>query len=262
MNYSQNLKNKITAYYERYYHSCGLKDFKERALSRLNEEEMESIRMARLQGLLNKRFERGQKHFIFGAGTGGLAVILKKEFGCDIFGIEPCDDEFDIIKEKLLQAGIASDGFKKEFGEKLSFADNQFDFVHCFTVLEHVQNVEKCISEMIRITKPGGYIYINTPNYRYPTERHYKIIFPIFLPKPFGYLYLLLRRKPPGFLKSLNYITENKLNKILNKQKDIYWIRIYKPLKKQKGLKGLFFSFFQIFGFVYPNQEIIIKKYA
>jgi len=261
MNYSLKLQNKITSYYEKYYRACGLPDYKERAQRRLREEETELKRMDYLQNLLNSNFEEGQKHFIFGAGTGGLAISLFKEYSCDVYGIEPCREEFKIIQEKCREVGINPKNFKQEFGEKLSYLDNQFDFLHCFTVLEHVRSIEKCIEEMIRITKPGGYIYINTSNYKFPYEGHYKIPFPTFLPKIFGYFYLLLRRKPWKFLKSINFITENQLNKVLVRQRGIYWFRIYKPFKKKRGgLRDLFYNFLKFNLFIYPNQEILIKK--
>lgn len=244
-NYSQNLKNKIIAYYEVYYQSCGLKDFKERANEKLFEEQAESEKMKKLQKILRLNFSSSQKHFIFGAGTAGLAVILAKEYSCQVFGIEPEALEFEIIQEKLKEVNLPTDNFKKEFGEKLSFSDNQFDVIHCFTVLEHVENVEQCLKEMIRIVKPDGLIYINTPNYSYPAERHYKIIFPTFFPKFFGKIYLFLRGRPTKFIDSINFLTEKKLNKILFDIPSIVFYRVY--------MSGKFFG-------PYPNQEIIIQK--
>lgn len=261
MNYSPQLQEKIIAYYEKYYQSCGLSDYRERAKQRLEEELLEPIRMRYLQEILNKRFIQGEKHFIFGAGTGGLAVSLFKEYGCDVYGIEPCPEEFAIIQGKCKEVGINPANFRKEFGEKLSFKENQFDLVHCFNVLEHVNDIKKCIEEMIRITKPGGYIYINNPNYSYPIERHYKIPFPTFLPKIFGYFYLMLLGKPYKFLKSINFVTEKGLNKILNEEKNIYWFRVYKPSERDRGLKYFFLNFIRFNLFIYPKQEIIIKKY-
>lgn len=245
IDYSNNLQNKITAYYERYYKDCGLKDFKDRARARLIEEQGESEKMKKLQETLRLSFGPNQKHFIFGAGTGGLAVVLAKEYNCQVFGIEPDTQEFEIIQQKLKELSLPADNFKKEFGEKLSFFNNQFDIVHCFTVLEHVKNVKQCLEEMVRIARPGGLIYINTPNYSYPAERHYKIIYPTFLPKFLGKIYLVLRGKPTKFIESINFLTEKKLNKILFSIPAIIFYRVYRP--------GKFFG-------PYPNQEIIIQK--
>ncbi len=245
INYSENLQNKIIAYYQGYYKTCGLKDFKERAMARLNEEQAEKEKMKKLQEILSISFNPDQKHFIFGAGTGGLAVVLDKEYNCSVFGIEPDNQEFEIIQQKLKELNLPQENFKQEFGEKLSFVDNQFDFVHCFTVLEHVGDVKQCLDEMIRIIKPGGLIYINTPNYSYPAERHYKIIYPTFLPKFLGKFYLFLRGKPTKFIDSINFLTEKKLNKILFNIPNIVFWRIYRPSK---------------FRFAYQQQEVIIKK--
>ena len=260
MSYTLELQNKILEYYTKYYKSYGLKNAGKLAEKRLNEEALELKRMDRLQDILNIKFNNSQNHFIFGVGTGGLAVVLKNNFGCNVSGIEPCDEEFDIIQAKLKQAGIDPSNFKKEFGENLSFKNNQFDFVHCYTVLEHVRDVKKCIEEIIRVVKPRGVVYINTPNYRYPEERHYKIFFPTFLPKIFGYLWLLLNRRPIRFLKSINFITEKKINKLLKKHNNIKWHRIKEPLTRERGLKGIILNFFKFKLRVYPMQEIVIKK--
>ena len=238
--YSKNLQKKIIEYYTSYYKSCGLKDFEERAKARLREEDLELERMKKLEKILHKNFTK-KKHFIFGAGTAGLAVVLKEQYDADVYGIEPSTEEFNIIQMKLKERGIALSNFRKEYGEKLSFFNEQFDFVHCFTVLEHVTNVRKCIEEMVRITKKGGIIYINTPNYAFPEERHYKIRFPFppaYMPRIFSYFYLMLRQRPYKFLRSINFLTERKLEKYLKEVKGIQWERIGKK----------------------HNQEIIIEK--
>ena len=45
--------------------------------------------------------------------------------------------------------------------EKMPFEDNEFDFVYCSHVLEHVDNPEKACCELSRVGKRG---YIETPN--------------------------------------------------------------------------------------------------
>jgi len=250
--YSRELQNKIIDYYKDYYKSCGLKDYAERARARLKEETLEKERMERLQEILGVKFNSSQKHFIFGAGTAGLAVVLKEEYGADVYGIEPSKEEFEIIQMKMKERGIDLSHFKKEYGENISFPSDYFDFVHCFTVLEHVQDVKKCISEMIRITKKGGMIYINTPNYAAFEERHYKIRFPFppaYLPRFFSYLYLILRGRPYKFLKTITFLTEKRLNRVLNDFNNIVWLRIYISKKFRGFLRKS-----------YPNQEVLIKK--
>lgn len=253
---------KIIDYYTKYYRDdCSLPDWRKRAEDRLKEEDDELEKMNILQKIIGLKFDDSQKHFIVGAGTGGLAVALNNNFKCDVYGIEPEPEAFEIILEKLKQNNISENNFKKEFGENLSFPDNEFDFVHCFTVLEHVKDIEKCIDEMVRIARPCGLVYINTPNYNFPYERHYKIIFPTFLPKIFGYLFLIFLGKSPKFLRTINFINEKKLNKIFLKKTNIVWQRIYRSKKENsKGRLGFLWNFLIKKMFIYPTQEILIRK--
>lgn len=48
------------------------------------------------------------------------------------------------------------------------FADNEFDFVVSNHVVEHIPDVMAFVSELHRITKPGGKIRLLTPHYTNP----------------------------------------------------------------------------------------------
>ncbi len=48
------------------------------------------------------------------------------------------------------------------------FADSEFDRIICRHVIEHVPDVMSFVSELHRITKPGGVIKIVTPHYSNP----------------------------------------------------------------------------------------------
>lgn len=54
--------------------------------------------------------------------------------------------------------------FKVEDGTKLSFTDNTFDLVYSISVIEHIyQKYSEAVVEMIRVLKPGGYLYLTFP---------------------------------------------------------------------------------------------------
>jgi len=48
-------------------------------------------------------------------------------------------------------------------GEELPFADNSFNAVFSFSVLEHVKDPFKCVAEIERVLKPDGVIYTSAP---------------------------------------------------------------------------------------------------
>ena len=57
--------------------------------------------------------------------------------------------------------------------EKLQFDDNTFDVSLSIATMEHVMNPANAICEMIRVTKPGGYVYIQAgPLYYSPYGHH------------------------------------------------------------------------------------------
>jgi len=263
MRYSKFTENKIEDYYKCLYRErLRLKDWLDRVKNRIKEEEVEEERLKQLQFLLGEIFAPGKKCLIVGAGTGGAAIVLFKKFKCEVWGIEPDEKALDIIHSKCKEIDLSPDNFKKEYCEKMSFPEEEFDFIYCFTVLEHVNDVSQCIDEMIRVLKRGGVIYINTPNYQFPYEGHYKIPFPTFLPKIFGYIFLLLLRRPTKyFFKNINYITSKDIDKILFKKNNIIYFRIFrgKNLEKKTIIQRIY-AFIQQKLLIYPTQEVIIKK--
>jgi len=66
-------------------------------------------------------------------------------------------NEISLNLDTFLNVDILSDA------HNISFMDNTFDSIVCNAVLEHVYDPEKVVSEMIRVTKPGGYVYAEIP---------------------------------------------------------------------------------------------------
>jgi SAM-dependent methyltransferase len=57
-------------------------------------------------------------------------------------------------------------------GEHLPFPASTFDLVLSHEVLEHVQDDQQAVNEIIRVLKPGGRLALFVPNRGYPFETH------------------------------------------------------------------------------------------
>lgn len=45
--------------------------------------------------------------------------------------------------------------------EKLTYLDDSFDIVHCVNALDHTKDIWSAVKEMLRVVKPGGWIYVD-----------------------------------------------------------------------------------------------------
>lgn len=79
--------------------------------------------------------------------------------GYKTIGIEPSRGLATYSKTHY---GIAA--FIGELKEYVSSIKKQFDIVTCIHVIEHVNNPKEFISLLLRLVKPGGLLYLETPN--------------------------------------------------------------------------------------------------
>ena len=97
-------------------------------------------------------------------GCGG--GILAEEFariGFHVVGIDPSEQSLATARQHAQSAGLTID-YHRGTGESIFYADNTFPVVYCCDVLEHVRDLPKVISEIYRVTKPGGYFFFDTLN--------------------------------------------------------------------------------------------------
>lgn len=88
-------------------------------------------------------------------GCGG-GKLLEKLHGYKCFGV-------DISETYLAVAGPRGAKFCVASSEDLPYVDGFFDCVVCTDVLEHVMNLHAAFTELFRILKPGGILFIRTP---------------------------------------------------------------------------------------------------
>jgi SAM-dependent methyltransferase len=78
----------------------------------------------------------------------------------------------DIEHERAIEAHYRAEKVLCAAGEALPFPGDIYDLVLSHEVLEHVQDDRACISEIVRVLKPGGRLILFCPNRGYPFETH------------------------------------------------------------------------------------------
>jgi 2-polyprenyl-3-methyl-5-hydroxy-6-metoxy-1,4-benzoquinol methylase len=181
-------------------------DFIERRLSR--------ERGKALASLLNRLVPvDGLKVLDVGSGWGELLLELVR-LGADGHGIEP-DQEEVAIAGLLLKSHRQEAQVVQGTGESLPWSDQTFDLVTCQQVLEHVRDVDVTVSELVRVTKVGGHLFVSVPNYLFPFEGHYGIKWVPLIPKSIGAVFLRRQGRDPAFLlHNVNYITYPKMMRL------------------------------------------------
>lgn len=217
-NYDMIFKNKLTHHLTHYYvKTLGLGDIENRIYYREHEEIIEEARIKNLFCKLDWDMSEAntKKMLVVGSGWGGMLYAAKK-LGIDVCGIDVDKDEIEISKLRFLKDGLTPALVYLAPAENLPFRDETFDLVYCFSVVEHVQNVEKTISEIARVMKQGAYGYIQTQNYNIPWEPHFKMV----LPTMFGYriskFILRLRGRVPDYLDTVNLIRKGEFLNMLS----------------------------------------------
>lgn len=149
-----------------------------------------------------------------GAGHGGMAINYAL-WGSKVIAIEPEDLQRRIIGFFLKEYPEAKKYLKIVNGaaEKIPLRNNTADLCTLSQVLEHVNNCDKTMSEVARILKPGGYLYLSCPNYLYPFEQHLNIpYFPLMNKSLLLKLATFLLRPKTSwissFIENINYTTD------------------------------------------------------
>ena len=132
----------------------------------LDEDEYRHYARLRLLDKINKKF--AFKSFLdVGCGSGRL-LRNYKEKGVESVGLELAKE---IVK---YHAGHRYTPVVQGGAQQLPFISDAFDFVTCLGLIEHLPDPQSAITELFRVTKPGGMALITVPNMVGP--------FPFFVP--------------------------------------------------------------------------------
>ncbi|MEL6642676.1 MAG: bifunctional 2-polyprenyl-6-hydroxyphenol methylase/3-demethylubiquinol 3-O-methyltransferase UbiG [Pseudomonadota bacterium] len=103
-----------------------------------------------------------------GCAGGFMSEALAKR-GAHVTGIDPAADAIDAARDHAAATDL-SIRYDVGVGEALPYPEGAFDAVVCVDVLEHVSDLQKVLSEIERVLKPGGIFLFDTIN-RNPISR-------------------------------------------------------------------------------------------
>lgn len=93
-----------------------------------------------------------------GSGYGFFLDEAKKK-NYEVFGIEPAKP---LAKNSKQEFNLPI--FAGTLTEYLKSQKKKYDIVTCIHVIEHVRNPKQFIDSLLRLVKPGGLLYLETPN--------------------------------------------------------------------------------------------------
>lgn len=112
-----------------------------------------------LKYYLITRYVKGGKLLDVGFGNGNFLKRMEQREGWDLYGIEPVTYPYNLSKRYLKKSTLYNCTLIDT-----NFENDYFDVITLWDVLEHVPNPLESLIESYRILKPGGYIFIQTPN--------------------------------------------------------------------------------------------------
>lgn len=94
----------------------------------------------------------------------GCVIEAAMERGWDAMGTDVSASAVEFCRERKLPCRLFE-------GNALPFADNSFDVLTSWHVIEHVANVEATLADWFRVLRPGGVMALETPDASSPMVR-------------------------------------------------------------------------------------------
>ena len=144
----------------------------------MNEDQLQKAALRGVPSLVWRAGQERRLHMILeAAGSRARGYILVDGCGVGTYLSRLSSDSaqavgLDIELERSIEALQDKSPTVCGAGETLPFPANTFDLVLSHEVLEHVQDDQQAIREIVRTLRPGGRLVLFCPNRGYPFETH------------------------------------------------------------------------------------------
>lgn len=108
-----------------------------------------------------------------GCNTGTLSNAWA-ELGHRVHALDINEPLLEIARQRSAEAGFDVD-YKLGTAADLPWPDESMDVAVAMELLEHVEDWEGVVHEMMRVLKPGGVMFLTTTNYLCPIQSEYNL---------------------------------------------------------------------------------------
>lgn len=197
---SESLKQEVRDYWNE--ESCGTKFTQAEKFTRPYYDEIEEHRYRVEPEIFSfAQFTRfhGKQMLEVGVGAGSDFTQWVRA-GTRAHGIDLTPEAVEHVQRRLELYGLKAEEVSVSDAENIQYPDNKFDLVYSWGVIHHSPDTERALSEIVRVTKPGGRIRIMIYN-RHSLLVYYKwVIYALLRGKPFKSLAWVLyyHQESPG----------------------------------------------------------------
>lgn len=162
-----NLNNKTKTNNTAYSHNQA-NEYDRKRFTTISGKKIHAMELKILKYFLKLTFDKGRILEV-GCGTGRLLMELVKK-GYAVDGVDASSEMLGKLQQKVESTGLSSNFYVSE-SAKMPFKDGDYNFVYSIRLLNQTESIEyalKTIKEMIRVTRPSGYVLVEFVNSNRP----------------------------------------------------------------------------------------------
>ena len=124
--------------------------------------ELETIRCIKQRTFDLLGVREGDRLLDVGCGTGEDVRALARRVGATgrVVGVDPSHSMLAEARSRVREANLPIE-FRVGSAERLEFEDHEFDGCRAERVFMHLNDPERSLAEMVRVTRPGGRIVVS-----------------------------------------------------------------------------------------------------